>query len=69
MEEDYEGGETNGTRKTHSYPFSRLSLSHDHITTRKKEHYMKHHKNVSKENRGIRRVEKLHRSISHGNNL
>ena len=36
---------------------------------KKKEHYMKLHKNVSKENRGIRRVEKLHRSINHGNNL
>ena len=36
---------------------------------RKKEHYMKHHKNISKENRGIRLVEKLLRSIDLGNNL
>jgi hypothetical protein len=37
MEEDYEGGKTNGTQKTHSYPSSRLSLSHVRIMAEKTE--------------------------------
>jgi hypothetical protein len=35
MEEDYEGGETNGTQKTHSYPSSCLSLTQVRITAEK----------------------------------